>query len=105
MKQIVVVTPTDARHGFALAGVRQLTATPAQVMTTLQEITSDVRTGLVMVDARLVAGPAQQQIRELEGHWPGLCIVLPAPEMAARVEEDYVLALIRRAIGYQVRLS
>jgi len=31
--------------------------------------------------------------------------VLPSPERAARVEEDYALRLIRRAIGYQVRLS
>jgi vacuolar-type H+-ATPase subunit F/Vma7 len=41
----------------------------------------------------------------LEGRWPGLVVVLPAPLRTQVAEEDYVLQLIRRAIGYQVRLS
>jgi vacuolar-type H+-ATPase subunit F/Vma7 len=105
MKRIVVVTPPDARHGFALAGVRQLTAAPADVSATLQQLANDARTGVIVVDERLAAGPAQAQIREMERHWPGVVIVLPSPGKAARIEEDYVLQLIRRAIGYQVRLS
>jgi V/A-type H+-transporting ATPase subunit F len=105
MKKIVVVTPPDARHGFALAGVRQMTATPADVSATLQQLVSDARTGVIVVDERLVVGPTRERIREMERHWPGVVIVLPSPEKAARVEEDYVLQLIRRAIGYQVRLS
>jgi hypothetical protein len=31
--------------------------------------------------------------------------VLPAPEKAAAVEEDYALRLVREAVGYQVRMS
>jgi len=105
VKKIVVITPPDARHGFALAGVRQLTAMPADVSATLQQQVSDASTGVIFVDERLVAGPVQEQIREIELHWAGVVIVLPSPEKAARIEEDYVLQLIRRAIGYQVRLS
>ena len=36
---------------------------------------------------------------------PGMVVLLPAPAAGAPLEEDYVLRLIRRAIGYQVRLG
>jgi len=105
VKQVVVITPPDARHGFALTGVRQLTVAAGDLPAKLREIVRDPRTGVVIVDERLAVGPARQQIREMERRWPGLVIVLPSPEKAGRIEEDYVLQLIRRAIGYQVRLS
>ena len=105
MKRIVVVAPADARHGFALAGVRQLTRAPDELDATLAELVRDAATGVIVVDERLAAGPAQQWIREAERRWPGLVVVLPAPGEAARLEEDYALRLIRRAIGYQMRLS
>lgn len=105
MKGIVVITPSDAMHGFALAGVRQLNATADTTPAALHELSRDPATGVVIVDERLVSRPLREQIRVLEGRWPGLVVVLPAPVRAKVVEEDYVLQLIRRAIGYQVRLS
>ncbi len=106
MKKVVVIAPPDARHGFALTGVREVTATPEELTARLREVASDPLTGVVIVDERLVVGAAPEQIREMERRWPGLVIVLPAPERARGApEEDYVLQLIRRAIGYQVRLN
>lgn len=106
MKRIVVITPPDARHGFALAGVRQLSARPDELPALLRQLVRDPVIGAVIVDERLVTGVAREHIRELDRRWTGLVIVLPAPERARPVaEEDYVLQLIRRAIGYQVRLS
>jgi vacuolar-type H+-ATPase subunit F/Vma7 len=105
VKKVVVITPPDARHGFALAGVRQLTRVPEELDAALLELSRDPSTGVIIVDERLTAGAAQQRIREIELRWPGLVVVLPAPAKVARIEEDYALRLIRRAIGYQVRLS
>ncbi len=105
MKRIAVVAPADARHGFALAGVRQATSAPAELEATLRELMSEPAIGVVIVDERLVAGPARQRLAELERRWPGLVVVLPAPGEAVPIAEDYALRLIRRAIGYQVRLS
>jgi V/A-type H+-transporting ATPase subunit F len=105
MKRIVVVTPEDARDGFALAGVRQVTAVPSLVPELLRSISNEAETGVVIVDERLVDAEVQAALRRLEARWPGLSIVLPAPGKGLRAEEDYVLRLIRRAIGYQVRLS
>lgn len=105
MKKIITITPPDAAHGFALAGVKQLVRTPQALDATLVELMGDPATGVIIVDERLVAGPTQQRIEDIERRWPGLVVVLPAPGKPQRPEEDYVLRLIRRAIGYQVRLT
>jgi V/A-type H+-transporting ATPase subunit F len=106
MKKIVVVATPDARPGFALAGVRQLAAAAEELPAVLRELASDPAIGVVIVDERLVSGIVQDLLRDMARRWSGLVIVLPAPERAGRGEaEDYVLQLIRRAIGYQVRLS
>jgi len=105
VRRIVVVTPTDARLGFALGGVRQVTSDAAGFDACLRELMADADNGIVVVDERLVPGAAQQRLRELERRWEGLFVVLPGPGGAVPAVEDYVLRLIRRAIGYQVRLS
>jgi len=105
VKKIVTITPPDAAYGFALAGVKQLVRTPQDLDDTLLELKSDPETGVIIIDERLVAGLTQWRIEDIERRWPGLVVVLPAPGKPQRPEEDYVLRLIRRAIGYQVRLS
>lgn len=106
MRKIVVIAPTDARPGFALAGVRQLSASPEELPVLLQQLVRDPVNGAVIVDERLATARAREYIRELDRRWTGLVIVLPAPARDVAVaEEDYIQQLIRRAIGYQVRLS
>lgn len=106
MRKIVVIAPTDARPGFALAGVRQLSASPEELPVLLQQLVRDPVNGAVIVDERLATGRAREYIRELDRRWTGLVIVLPAPARDVAVAgEDYILQLIRRAIGYQVRLG
>jgi len=105
VKKIAVIAPGDVRFGFALGGVRQVVSDGANVDEQLGALTRDPDIGVVIVDERLVPGTAQRRLRELERHWTGLFVVLPAPGKVVPAEEDYVLRLIRRAIGYQVRLS
>ena len=105
MKRVVVLTPPDARSGFALAGVEQRTLRPEQLVNELSALRDDHDVGLLVVDERLAGGTARSAVRELEREWHGLLVWLPAPEAGARPDEDYVARLIRRAIGYQVRLG
>lgn len=105
MKRIVALTPPDASHGFALGGVVQLTATPMDLPARLRQLAGERDTGVVIVDERLLSERARAEIATLERRWPGLVIVLPSPDAAGTAEEDYVLKLIRRAIGYQVKLN
>lgn len=105
MKKIVFLTAPDAHHGFSLTGVEQRLTPPADLMKTLAEATHDSTIGAVVIDERLIDAAAQKAIAALERNWAGVIVVLPAPQKAAEAAEDYALQLIRRAIGYQVRLS
>jgi V/A-type H+-transporting ATPase subunit F len=105
VKKIVAITPPDAAHGFALAGITQLVREPQELSATLRQLTDDAATGVVILDERIVSASAQETIQHIERRWPGLIVVLPAPGIKPGAGEDFVSSLIRRAIGYQVRLS
>ena len=105
MKNLVFITPADARHGFSLAGARQLVVSAAEAEATLRRVLADPDTRVAVIDERLLAGIAEERFQEMEKRWFGVLIVLPAPAKAgAELAEDYALRLIRRAIGYHVRL-
>jgi V/A-type H+-transporting ATPase subunit F len=106
MKRVVVVTPADAAYGFSLSRVIQLTCVPRETEDLLRQVLAEPDIGVVAVDERLLAGVDETRLREMERRWPGVLVVLPAPVKAgAEEEEDYALRLIRRAIGYHVRLQ
>jgi vacuolar-type H+-ATPase subunit F/Vma7 len=85
--------------------VRHLVTTPEALQNTVLDVIRDPAVGVLVIDERLIEGSARERIRETEGRWGGLVIVLPAPAAAARLEDDYARQLIRRAIGYQVRVN
>ncbi len=105
MKKIVFLTPTDSRRGFSLAGIAQVHLSPTDLETKLQEVIADPEVGLVAIDERLLAGWPEEFLPKFEKRWPGVLVVIPAPEQAKPGEDDYALKLIRQAIGYHVRLK
>jgi vacuolar-type H+-ATPase subunit F/Vma7 len=106
VKRIVFITLGDARPGFALAGFRQHTSTIAGVEEALHEVLADPETSVAMVDERLLTGLTEERFKEIGARWPGVLVVLPAPEQrGAETGEDYALRIIRKAIGYHVRLQ
>ena len=105
MNEIIFLTPPDARYGFDLAGVVQRIASPAEAESSLSAIIKEMETGLIAVDERLVQEIGEETFQEMEKHWAGVIIVLPAPETEKAEGEDYAANLISRAIGYHVRLS
>ena len=105
MKNLVFLTPADARHGFSLAGARQMVVDAGEAEEALVRALADPDTRVAVIDERLLAGIAEKRLRELEKRWSGVLVVLPAPaEGGGEPAEDYALRLIRRAIGYHVRL-
>ena len=102
MKKIVFVTPTDAHYGFNLAGIDQVVTEREGVLKAFLDVIENPAVGIVAIDERLLGTAAQQQVEQTK--WPGVVAVLPAPEKAAPAE-DYAMQVIRRAVGYQVRLN
>ncbi len=106
MKRILFLTPPGARYGFSLTGVLQRCAQPGKAGEILDGVLEDPEIGLVIVDERLLAEIGEDRWLGMEKRWGGILIVLPAPEKGAEEGvEDYALRLVRRAIGYHVRLN
>jgi V/A-type H+-transporting ATPase subunit F len=105
MEQVAFITPQDTAWGFSLGGVPQFVVEPAELEARLLEVMESDKTGLIVIDERLIAGLAEDRLREIERAWHGILLVLPSPEKPPEEVEDYAARLIRRAIGYHVRLK
>ncbi len=105
MRRVFFITPHDAKFGFALAGAAQMTVSAADAADTLSRVSSQHDVGVVAVDERLLGRIPEEFLKELEHKWDGVVVVLPAPELPGTRVEDYALELVRRTIGYHLRLS
>lgn len=105
MKKIVFITTPDAEYGFALTGLAHRGVEPEKGEATLREAMAAPDNGLIILDERVAAGVGEERVRELEQGWHGILLLLPSPERLAPEAEDYAARLIRRAIGYHVRLN
>lgn len=104
MKKVMFITAQDARLGFGLAGVSQHVTEPHELEEVLKKALADTELGLIVIDERLAAGIDEERLREIEKSWPGVVVVLPSPLATVAEVDDYAARLIRRAIGYHVRI-
>jgi vacuolar-type H+-ATPase subunit F/Vma7 len=105
MKQCIFITPQDCRHGFNLAGFSQLVIAADQLEATLLKSMADEAVAMIVIDERLLEGIEQERLEAMEKRWNGIVITLPQPTALKGEEEDYAMRLIRRAVGYHVRLT
>lgn len=105
MKQVLFLTPEDAVPGFALAGVRQQVADGDSFWPALEAACADPTIGVIAADVRLLETAGTERLHRLTRHWPGVLVTLPAPASTARPPEDELQRLVRRALGYHVRLE
>jgi vacuolar-type H+-ATPase subunit F/Vma7 len=105
VKKILVLTPAVPVAGFAIAGVIAREAVPIELPRLIDEAIADSSVGLIAIDERIIGPEGRERIREAERRWRGAVVVLPSPSKPGRADEDYAHRLIRRAIGYQVRVQ
>ncbi len=105
MKKVAFLTPPDVKYGFGLSGVSQHVVNTNEAEETLKKLMAEAENGLVIIEERLISGMAEDRLRELENIWHGILLVLPSPVKSLFEVEDYAARLIRRAIGYHVRLK
>ncbi len=102
-----VIAERSSADGFRLAGVRVAVAdSPAEAEEHLAAILREGQCGLLLIGERLAGGLSEALLRRVER--AGLPLVIPLPlETAWSGEErslEYLLELIRRSIGYQMRI-
>jgi vacuolar-type H+-ATPase subunit F/Vma7 len=105
LKKIAFITPEDAEFGFGLAGISQYISGAEGAEKMLKEVMAEPDTGLAIIDERMIKVMEEEKIRDMEERWHGILLVLPSPTKPAAGVEDYAARLIRRAIGYHVRLK
>jgi len=108
MGACTVITDPDSAPGFRLAGVETLAAAGrADAERLLGERIAAGGPGVVLVSQELLEGCSEGMRRRLDRL--GVPIVVPVPLGPAAWREgsggDYVLDIIRRAIGFQVRIA
>lgn len=104
MKKVIFITEHIARLGFALAGLEQYVAGAQELEDILGKAVNGPENGLIVIDEHLTAGIDEKRMREIESAWHGVIVVLPSPLAGPGEMEDYAARLIRRAVGYHVRI-
>jgi V/A-type H+-transporting ATPase subunit F len=103
---VVLVRPDDAR-GFRLAGARVETAQPGEEPALLRTLLAEPTLGVLAIEEEVLAHVPPRLLRRVRER--GVPVLLPFALPRKLGEEgkgrEYVAALIRRAIGYAVRLA
>jgi len=101
-----VVCRPETAAGFELAGLRADTAVDAATTRArLAALADDPGVGIVLVDERLLRALPAELVQRLERQPRPLVAPFPPPRFAAtEAAEEAVLEILRRAIGYRVRL-
>ncbi len=104
--RVTMLCRPEVAPAFALAGFRPLTATDGEDATRrLSGLLADPRVGLVLIESPLHDGLDPDLQRRLSARPVPLVVPVPAPSWTEHARADQVIVeLLRRAIGYQVRL-
>jgi V/A-type H+-transporting ATPase subunit F len=107
MPTCIVVTDSETADGFRLAGVEVLVSRGGEETSRLVEGVMEKREcGLLLMKEELMEGLAESLRRRLEKAGVPLLVPLPLDMNWWREQRgmEYLLRLIRRSIGYHLRI-
>lgn len=100
----VLCTPAVA-PGFELASLTPRVAEPAGADAALHETAAEPNAGVLLVQSDLYDAASRPVLRRMEREPIPILLPFPGPRWKERPSpEEYVVELLRRAIGYRVRL-
>ncbi len=108
MPRMVVLTDSETAVGFRLAGVEVRESDGDKARQDLDDLIQSDAYGLVVVDEGLVPDPIGASERAMRGR--ELPVVLPLPSLTGAFGESddavaYMKALVRNAIGFDIKLE
>lgn len=108
MPRMLVLADSETATGFRLAGVETREATKELAQKALEESIASDKYGLLVVDESLIADPIKSSERAMRGR--SLPVILPMQGLGAAFGEsddakEYMKELVRRAIGFDVKLE
>ncbi|MGB5696558.1 MAG: V-type ATP synthase subunit F [Polyangiales bacterium] len=106
-ERLAVIASPGLSTGFALAGVTVLEATDAVVVVKLiEQLVRDMNAGVILVEEPLYRDLTDEVRRGLQRSISPVVIPVPGPDWTAEsTAHEYIVEILRRAIGYRVRLQ
>ena len=107
MADVRVVCRPEIATGFALAGLRPVEfASDDEGRDRLQELLAETGVGVVLVEAGLYDRLPDEMRRQFGRRPLPMIVPFPEPTWAEKPDaaEAYIVELLRRVIGYRVRL-
>jgi V/A-type H+/Na+-transporting ATPase subunit F len=108
MPRMLILTDSETATGFRLAGVETREATKEAAQKALEDSIVSDKYGLVVVDESLITDPIKSSERAMRGR--NLPVILPMQGLGAAFGETddakgYMKELVRRAIGFDIKLE
>ena len=105
-RKLAVITSPGLSTGFALAGVPAFEATDGEDAAQQVRRLVDMNTGVVIIDEPLYADLPDDFRRDLQRSAVPVVIPVPGPDWTEVTSaHEYIVDILRRAIGYRVRLQ
>jgi vacuolar-type H+-ATPase subunit F/Vma7 len=106
-KRLVVIAGSDLSAGFALTGVPVFEATDGEdAARQLEQSVDEMSAGVIIIDESLYRDLPEELQRSLRRSTLPVVIPVPGPDWTAEsTAHDYIVDILRRAIGYRVRLQ
>jgi vacuolar-type H+-ATPase subunit F/Vma7 len=105
--QLVVIASSGLTAGFALAGVRVVEAANSdEAAREIGRLADKGQTGVVIIEEPLYEGIPDEVRRGFARSALPVVIPVPGPDWTAESSaHEYIVEILRRAIGYRVRLQ
>jgi vacuolar-type H+-ATPase subunit F/Vma7 len=106
-ERLAVITSPGLSAGFALAGVTVFEATDSiDIVKLIHQLVNDLNAGVILVEETLYRDLADEVRRGLQRSIFPVVIPVPGPDWTAEsTAHEYIMEILRRAIGYRVRLQ
>jgi vacuolar-type H+-ATPase subunit F/Vma7 len=105
--RLVVIASPGLSAGFALAGVPVYEASDgADAARQIDRLVEEVNAGVIIIDEPLYRDVPEEVRRDLQRSASPVVIPVPGPDWASESNaHEYILDILRRAIGYRVKLQ
>ena len=105
-RRLVVITSPGLGAGFSLAGVPTFEATDGEAAAQQIKRLADTNAGVVIIDEPLYEALPDDFRRDLQRSSVPVVIPVPGPDWTEGASaHEYIVEILRRAIGYRVRLQ
>jgi vacuolar-type H+-ATPase subunit F/Vma7 len=106
-QRLVVIASPGLSAGFALAGVPVIEARDsADAAEQIEQLVDEENTGVIIIDEPLYRDIPEEIRRSLQRSALPVVIPVPGPDWTKEATaHEYIVEILRRAIGYRVRLQ